>query len=447
MSKNRSLLGVIGVVAAAVVIYFGFFYPAPSGDDLKGAIGTVAKHQNEQITSEDVVLAGEESTDWSDDPVVVEAMASILEQATVAQRSFAYLSVGRQERTSLWLGATAKTKSSILEKVSKTEQVAAFERMEKVDQQSMFERMNIKREVFGAMSVEKKISAFGTLGAKEREAILGRVSIHAQMEAVAKADPSVHSEILGRASRHDLARVYLASPELNRVEMFKSLPLNERQDLMGKVWLKSSSHMLQRATPVEMEHLRNEMSDQNAANLFGASSVHDQLVWAGRAVKTSPASFEFGRVQKQDTFGRMFLQATPQQKVAFFRAQPTDVQNDLYGKMSIKREAWGDLDLNAKAKALSRLSLEHQAAILSRVNRAAVIDLARHAERTIQKDFIDGFSRVEMAKALRLGASSREVQLALGRHPQIRNEVLGKVSMEKQVAFMGRMVRTESLIQ
>jgi len=74
MSKNRSLLGVIGVVAAAVIIYFGFFYPQPSGDDLSATIGTVAKHQNEQITNEDVVLAGEESTNWTDDPDVVEAV-------------------------------------------------------------------------------------------------------------------------------------------------------------------------------------------------------------------------------------------------------------------------------------------------------------------------------------------------------------------------------------
>ena len=447
MSKNRSLLGVIGVVAAAVIIYFGFFYPPVDGDDLKGAIGTVTKHQNEQITNEDVVLAGEESTDWSDDPVVVEAMASILERATIAQRSYAYLSVGRQYRTSYLLGANPNIQSAVLGKVSYTEQVAAFNRVEKTDQKAMFGRMNIQKADFGRMNLKKQVAALGELGAKDRANILGRVSMDIQLGAVAKADPKTHSAILERVSRHDLARVYMASPELNRVEMFKSLPLNERQALMGKVWMKSSSNMLQRATPVEMENLRNEMSDQNAADLFGASSVHDQLVWTGRAVKTSPASFELGRVQKQDTFGRLYLQATPEQKVAFFRAQPTDVQNDLFGKMSIKREVWGEMDRKSKAKALSSLSLERQAAMLARVNKTVVIDLARHADRTIQKDFIAGFSRVERAKALRLGASSREVQLALGRHPQIRNDVFGKVSMEEQVRIMGRMVRTESPLQ
>ena len=334
MKKNLRLLGVIGVVAAGVIVYFGFFYPPVDGDDLKGAIGTVTKYQNEQITNEDVVLAGEESTDWSDDPVAVEAMASILEKATIAQRSYAYLSVGRQYRTSYLLGANPEIQSAVLGKVNYTEQVAAFNRVEKSIQKDMFARMNIQRADFGRMNLEKQVSTLGKLGAKDRANILGRVSMEIQMGAVARADAKTHSAILERVSRQDLARVYMASPELNRVEMFKALPLNERQSLMGKVWMKSSSNMLQRATPVEVENLRNQMSDQNAADLFGASSVHDQLAWTGRAVKHSPASFELGRVQKQDTFGRLYLQATPEQKVAFFRAQPVDVQNELFGKMA-----------------------------------------------------------------------------------------------------------------
>jgi len=445
MSRNRSLLGVIGVVAAAVIIYFGFFYPQPGTDDLSATIGTVAKHQNEQITNEDVVLAGEETTDWSDDPVVVEAMASVLERATIANRSFAYLAVGRQARTSLLLGANPEIQAAVLGKVSYTDQVAAFNRVEKADQKAMFGRMELKQADFNAMSMENQAVALGKLGAKDRANILGRVSMHAQMGAVAKADPKTHSAILERASRHELARVYMASPELNRVQMFNALPLNERQALMGKVW--TSSTMLQRATPVEVENLRNQMSDQNAADLFGASSINDQMVWAGRAVKTSPASFELGRVQKNQAFGRLYLQATPQQKVAFFRAQPANVQADLFGKMSIKNEVWGGMELNAKAKALSGLSLERQAAMMARVNKASVLDLARHADPTIQKDILGGLSRVEMAQALKLGASSREVQQALGRHPQIRNAVFGQVSMDVQFRLMGRMVRTESLNQ
>jgi len=447
MNRNRNLLGVLGIVAAAVIIYFGFFYPQPDGDDLSATIGTVTKHQNEQITNEDVVLAGEETTDWSDDPVVVEAMASIMERATIAQRSFAYLAAGRQAKNQLWLGATAKTQSPVLGKVDKAEQVAAFNRVEKNEQQSMLGRMELKQADFGKMSLDQQVNALGALGAKDRANILARVSMDNQMGAVAKADPAIHSEILGRATKHQLARVYMASPELNRVEMFKAMPLNERQALMGKVWIKSSSNMLQRATPIEMENLRNQMSEKNAADLFGASSVNDQLVWAGRAVKHSPSSFELGRVAKNQTFGRLFLQATPEQKVAFFRAQPANVQSDLQGKMSIKQEAWGDLDLNAKAAALSSLSLERQAAMLARVDKAAVLDLARHANLDIQREFLGGLSRVEKSNCVKLGASSREVNQALGRHPEIRNAVFAQIPTDVQVRIMGRMVRTEALNQ
>ena len=271
MKNNRSLLGIIGIIAAAVVIYFGFFNSAPSGDDLQATIGTVAKHQNEQISDEDVVLAGEETTDWSDDPVVVEAMASILERATIAQRSAAYLAAGRQARADLLLGANPEIKSAVLGKVAKADQIAAFGRVEKSVQQDLFGRMNLKEADFGAMSVEKKVAALDNLGAKDRAMILGRVDKNIQLGAVAKADPAIHSDLLGRADKHQLARVYMAAPELNRVEMFQSLPLNERQSLMGKVFVQSSNSLLQRATPVEVENLRNQMSEKNAADLFGAS--------------------------------------------------------------------------------------------------------------------------------------------------------------------------------
>ncbi len=447
MNRNRNLLGIIGIVAAAVIIYFGFFYTQPEGDDLKATIGTVTKHQNEQITNEDVVLAGEETTDWSDDPVVVEAMASIMERATIAQRSFAYLAAGRQAKNQLWLGATAKAQSPVLGKVDRAEQVAAFNRVEKNDQKPMFARMGVKEADFGKMSLDKQVSALGTLGAQDRANVLARVSLDLQMRAVVQADPAIHSEILGCATKHQLARVYMASPPLQRVEMFKKMPLNERQALMGKVWAKSSGNMLLRATPIEMENLRNQMSEKNASDLFGASSVNDQLVWAGRALKHSPSSFELGKVAKNQTFGRLFLHATPQQKVAFFQAQPANVQRDLQGKMSIKQDAWGDMDLNAKASTLSSLSLERQAAMLAHVDKAAVLGLARHANLDIQRSFLGGLSRVDRANFIKLGASSSEVNQALSRHPEIRNAVFAQIPTDAQVRIMGRMVRTDDLKQ
>ena len=448
MKSNRSLLGIIGIIAAAVVIYFGFFNAPPSGDDLQATIGTVAKHQNEQISDEDVVLAGEETTDWSDDPVVVEAMASILERATIAQRSSAYMAAGRQARADLMLAASPEVKSAVLGKVAMADQVAAFKRVEKDAQQAMFGRMNLKEADFGAMSVEKKVSALNILGAKDRAMILGRIDKNIQLGAVAKASPAIHSDILGRASKHELARVYKASPELNRVEMFQSLPLNERQSMMGKVFVQSSSSLLQRATPIEVENLRNQMSEKNAADLFGASSVHDQLAWAGRAVISSPNSFDMlGRAQKHETFGHLFLGASAMEKVAFFRAQPVDVQNDLQGRMNIKKAVWAEMDLNAKAKALSSLSLERQAAMLARVEKSAVIDLAGRADAAIQKEFTGGLSRVEMANALKLGASSREVHDALGRKPAIRNAVFAEIPADVQVRIMGRMVKANSVVE
>ncbi len=448
MKSNRSLLGIIGIIAAAVVIYFGFFNAPPSGDDLQATIGTVAKHQNEQISDEDVVLAGEETTDWSDDPVVVEAMASILERATIAQRSSAYMAAGRQARADLMLAASPEVKSAVLGKVAMADQVAAFKRVEKNAQQAIFGRMNLKEADFGAMSVEKKVSAITNLGAKDRAMILARVDKNIQLGAVAKASPSIHSDILGRASKHELARVYMAAPELNRVEMFQSLPLNERQSMMGKVFVQSSSSLLQRATPIEVENLRNQMSEQNAAALFSASSVHDQLAWAGRAVISSPNSFDMlGRAQKHETFGRLFLGASTKEKVAFFRAQPVDVQNDLQGRMNIKKAVWAEMDLNARAKALSSLSLERQAAMLARVEKSAVIDLAGRADAAIQKEFTGGLSRVEMANALKLGASSREVHDALGRKPAIRNAVFAEIPADVQVRIMGRMVKTNSVVE
>jgi len=448
MKNNRSLLGIIGVIAAAVIIYFGFFNTQPAGEDLQATIGTVAKHQNEQISNEDVVLAGEVTSDWSDDPVVVEAMASILERATIAQRSFAYLAAGRRARTDLLMAAGPDVKSAVLGKVAFEIQIAAFKRIDKNDQEGMYARMKLDKGAFDVLSRENQASALGTLGARDRSLILARIDKNIQLGAVAKIDPEYHSQILGRASKHELARVYQTAPELKRVEMFQSLPLNERQSLMGKVFVNTSNNLLQRATPIEVENLRNQMSEENSAALFSASSVHDQLVWAGRAVRTSPNSFAtMGRVQKQDTMGRLFLQATAKEQVAFFRAQPVDVQNELYGKMSITRDAWGSMELNARAKALSGLSLERRAAILARVDAGAIIGLAGRADPAIQKEFVGGLSRIEMSNALKRGASSREVHDALGRQPAIRNAVFAEIPADVQVRIMGRMVNTSSSIE
>ncbi len=448
MNRNRTLLGVVGIIAAAVIVYFGFLNPQPADEDLQATIGTVTKHQNEQISDADVVLAGEESTDWSDDPVVIEAMASILERATIAQRSYAYLAMGRQARAEQLLAANPEIKSAVLGKVAKAEQVAAFNRMEVAKQGELSGRMNLKIADFRGLNLDRQAKAIAQLGAKDRASILGRVEMKAQLAAVAKSDPNVHADILGRASKHQLARAFMASPELNRVEMFNALPLNERQQMMGKVYLASSNNLLQRATPIEVENLRNQMSDKNAADLFGASSVHDQLAWAGRAVKTSPGQFAtLGRAHKAEVMGRLYMQATPQQKVAFFRSQPADVQTELFGKMSIKRDDWATLELGAQAKALSGLGLERQAKMMARVNKAEVLSLARHADPAIQKEFAGGLSRVEMSQALKLGATSREIQSALGRKPEIRNAVFSQIPADVQIRIMGRMVRTQSLDQ
>lgn len=446
MKSNRSLLGVIGIVAAAVIIYFGFFNAPPADDHLQATVGTVAKHVNEQISDEDVVLAGEETTDWSDDPVVVEAMASILERATIAQRSYAYLATGRKERVDLLMGANAETKAAVLGRVDVEKQVAAFNLLGKKDREAILGRMNINSQAFKGMNLDLQGKAIAGLAVHDQAMIMGRVDKNYLLGAVAKGTPAMHSEILGRASKHQLARAFMAAPDHNRMEMFKDLPLNERQSMLGRVSAHASSGMLHRATPVEMENLRNSLSVENAANLYAASSVQDQLVWAGRAVKTAPDGFEtFGRQIKQDTFGRLFLQATAKEKVAFFRAQPVDVQNELHGKMNINKEAWDGMDLNGRAKALTSLPLERQAKMLAAVDKAMVIDLARHAKPEIQKDFVAGLSRVEKADALRLGASSREFTEALGRKPEIRNAVFADVAPDVQIRMMGRMVRDSSI--
>ena len=449
MKGNRNLLGVLGIIAAAVIIYFGFFSPQPADDDLKATIGTVTKHQTEQITGEDVVLAGEETTDWSDDPVVVEAMASIMERATIAQRSYAYLAVGRQAQDKMLLAAGPEAKSAVLGKVAHADQSDAFKLLGKADQKAMYGRMGVKEGDFRAMSGEKKAAALGTLDAQDRSAIMDRVSVETRLAAVAKADPKTHSAILERASSHELARVYGATPEHYRVGMINSMSPNERQAMMSKVYIDSGRKMLKQATPVEMENLRNNLSEKNAADLYCASSVHDQLVWAGRAVQTSPSSFKMlGRAQQHGALGRLFLHATPEQKLAFFRAQPKKVQDDLYGQMSIKRGTWSGMDRNARAKALSGLSLERQGAMLARAkDKGAVIDLARHADPAIQKEFVGGLSRAQMSQAFKLGASGPEVHLALGRHAEIRNAVFTQTPVDVQVRIMGRMVRSNSPVR
>jgi hypothetical protein len=56
MKRIRVLWGGIGVVAAAVIIYFAFLNPSPSDEDVAGAIGVAKQYRADQITEADVVL-------------------------------------------------------------------------------------------------------------------------------------------------------------------------------------------------------------------------------------------------------------------------------------------------------------------------------------------------------------------------------------------------------
>ena len=61
MGKTKAILAGVVVVAVAAVVYFGFFFPPTSGENVTGTIGAVQKYRAEQMSDEDVVLAGEES--------------------------------------------------------------------------------------------------------------------------------------------------------------------------------------------------------------------------------------------------------------------------------------------------------------------------------------------------------------------------------------------------
>ena len=52
MGKNKSLLIGVAVVAVAVIVYFAFFHPPTSREDMEGTIGTVEKYRAEQIKPE-----------------------------------------------------------------------------------------------------------------------------------------------------------------------------------------------------------------------------------------------------------------------------------------------------------------------------------------------------------------------------------------------------------
>ena len=82
MKKNQSVLWGIGIVACAVIVYFGFVDPITNEDDLKGTVGAVKKHQTEQIQNADVVLAGEAAPATYTTQEVIAAKAALLERAS-----------------------------------------------------------------------------------------------------------------------------------------------------------------------------------------------------------------------------------------------------------------------------------------------------------------------------------------------------------------------------
>ena len=152
MKKNKSVLWGIGIVAAAVIVYFGFVYPPTNEGELSGTVGAVKKHQTEQIQSDDVVIAGENAGTTATTQEVIAAKAELLERASVSDQAAAFQRATRSEQLGLVGRASIKDCAGLWGRASDVEKVDMFGRCDKDFQAATLGRVSIAQADWGRMS-------------------------------------------------------------------------------------------------------------------------------------------------------------------------------------------------------------------------------------------------------------------------------------------------------
>jgi len=437
MTSNKMLWGGAGVIAAAVVVYFAFFYPSPQETDLQGAIGAVEKYQQEQIKPEDVVLAGETVATGPDEAIVVEYISDLLGSAPVAEQAAFFRAAPIDKQLAIYARADNQMKEAVWAEMTAKEKIDAFERVDKKIFRNVLERAEVKVD-WNAMEFDKKVEVLERGASIQDKTLMLNAWPKPKMISVFnRINDEKAAGMLGQAAKIDRAALVAAAPQEKREALLARATEEKYNAMMGQLSKNYAASTFERAAKDDPSLLLAQTTAVDKATLFGMASIDKQLELVGRGPEKENVAFMNAVAKKEemaDLFGRALKPAA--QVEEFERVDKKIFRNVL--ERSAVKEDWNAMSLEKKFEVLNAMNVEEKAALAGRAPYEKQVAMWNRAERKLK---IAWLGRIDKDRAVDLygHATLKEQQELLSRAPEVRNELMKRVSMAKSTELlMGR---------
>lgn len=348
MSAKFRTLTIAAVVIIAVV---GFFtlrdnYP-PKGDEVTGAIGTVEKHQESQITPSDVVLEGYDTAEqqaiieeWLGEDATVEEVANLMGRASAQERARFYKSASPEMARAMFERQSIDNQRAILQRVDKSLDRTTFAERSAVEQQKVLARVtpeDAAAMVRDASQAERR-SLARAIPAQERYSLFERASVAEKQTVLSRTTPDFQRVLFERQSLErqwsQMNRTLSAQEKsfvLSRLDpqgkmfLFAKMPAQERVNAYYALSAEARSRAFERMGVTEKNFREMSQERQIAAMercgaeiqaaAFDRTSLERQIA----AMERVNAQMGARDIQMQR---QILARTTPQQRVSMYRALP-----------------------------------------------------------------------------------------------------------------------------
>jgi hypothetical protein len=454
MKSNKMLWGGAGIIAAAVVVYFAFFYPSPQETDLQGAIGAVQKYQEEQIKPEDVVLAGETVSTGPDEAIVIEQISDLLGKATADKQAAFFRSAAPEKQLEIYARADSKMKAAVWAEMTAKEKVESFERAKQELSKAVLARV-AKEEGWGksasfeeswnAMSFDKQVASLEkNANFEEMALMLDRTPQKVMRATLGRIPDAKAAALLARATKYQRARLVAAGPEVERQALLAAMSKEDYDAMLGALSRNFTAAAFERAVKDSPSLLLAQATDVDKAVLWGRANIEKQLEVTGRRPAKENVAFMMAAAKPEELASLFGAALKPAEQVEVFEKSDQKLfravlervaKEEGWGKSAIE-ENWNALTVDKKAHVLNAsANVEELAALVGRSPerfRVAIWNKSARPTRVAWLGRID-----EPTAASLYGHATLDEQFEmLGRAPEIHKSLIQRVEVSKATELM-----------
>jgi Mg/Co/Ni transporter MgtE len=348
MSAKFRTLTIAAVVIIAVVGFFALRdnYP-PKGDEVTGAIGTVEKHQESQITPSDVVLEGYDVAEqqaiieeWLGEDATIDEVANLMGRASAQERARFYKSADFKMARAMFERQSIDNQRAILQRVDKSLDRTTFAERSVAEQEKVLARVtpeDAAAMVRDATQAERR-SLARAIPAQERYSLFERASVAEKRTVLSRSTPDFQRVLFERQS---LERQW-AQMQRTLSAQEKSMVLS-RLDPQGKMFLFAKMPAQERVNAfVELgkqdRNVYARMNVDNEKSFRGMDQGRQIAAMERCGVEIQAAAFDRTSLERQiaamervnaqmgardiQMQRQILARTTPQERVSMYRALP-----------------------------------------------------------------------------------------------------------------------------